>query len=186
MDASGRNDVSGAVHGATVQAHMISGDVHIHSPGDQERLIGLHEELGQVRRQLADSLAAERDLTREVGELRGAVVRLTWERDHLVNEAERRNAELERARTDRLAALHEAQVAQARVRALETGLRNNADAATPPAVVGMTWWVNAGSGATLIGILAQVAFLATRIAASWPSFRLVISSTRGDGRGGPV
>ncbi|MFC6088501.1 effector-associated domain 2-containing protein [Saccharothrix lopnurensis] len=149
VESNGRNDVSGTVLGATVQAHTISGDVHIHPAGDQERVVALYEELGQVRRQLVDSLAAERDLTRAVWALQvvlmraqDVVVRLTWERDHLVDEAERRNAELarareserrveqqlDRARADRLTALRVAHAATAKVRALEAELRGGAGA----------------------------------------------------------
>lgn len=154
MDESSRNDVSGTVNGPVVQAGAINGDVHIHSSDDQ-RLLRAHEEVGRVRRQLAESVAAERDLTRVVwvlqvvlAQARETVARLTRDRDHLLGEAERRHAELARAREararterqlrraeeEREQALRLVEVAREKARALEAQLRGQPPAQPSPAL----------------------------------------------------
>lgn len=146
MDVSRRNELSGTVHGTSLQAHTISGDVHVHSSADQERLIAVYEELSHVRQQLVESMRAERDITQVVWvlqmvlmRLQDMVMRLAWERDRHVDQAEQQRLELERARdsqsrterqlvraeSERTNALRLVQVARAKVLVLEAGLRRS-------------------------------------------------------------
>ncbi|MBP2336792.1 hypothetical protein JOF41_002970 [Saccharothrix coeruleofusca] len=153
MDESTRNEVSGTVDGVVVQAGVIHGGVHVHSPDDR-RLANAYEEVERVRRQLAESVAAERDITKVVwvlqvvlAQARATVAHLTGDRDHLRDEADRRRAELARARQaqarteqrlrraeqERENALRLVEVARRKARALQARTHRETPAHYPPA-----------------------------------------------------
>ncbi|TWP50915.1 EAL domain-containing protein [Lentzea tibetensis] len=142
MDENPRNEVSGTVHGPSVQAHLISGVVHVHAGG--EKLLAVHEELNRVRAQLVESMRAERDITQVVWvlqtvlmQLQATIARLTWERDghreelHRTRDSHARTEQrLVRAESEREQALRLVEIARARVLALESRLGSS-----PPAPV---------------------------------------------------
>ncbi|PSL53292.1 acetyltransferase (GNAT) family protein [Saccharothrix carnea] len=142
MDTSRRNDMSGTVHGTSIQANTINGDVHVHSDVGEKRLVGLFEELVEVRRQLTESMRAERGITQVVWVLQAVlinlqddIVRLTRERDEQLDQAERwrlalvdaraskrrTERQLSRAESERKRALRLVQLAQFKIRVLEAG-----------------------------------------------------------------
>ncbi|QQQ74540.1 hypothetical protein IOD16_25715 [Saccharothrix sp. 6-C] len=141
------NEVSGTVRGPVVQAGVITGGVHLHLPGDA----GRRAEVDRARRHVAegDHLASRFTgltafLHRRLLEAQEDTVRLTWERDHRLDDghrreeavgrardAERRTArQLDRAAAARLTALRLALAARDGLRQVDPGAD---DVAEPPA-----------------------------------------------------
>ncbi|MER6666025.1 hypothetical protein ABT256_15915 [Amycolatopsis japonica] len=138
MDPDVRNELAGTVHGNSMQAGVVNGDVHLHAQSGDGALIAVYAELNQVRQQLVESMRAERVITQVVWVLQNAllhlqqtVARLTWERDRTVEadlvrakQSEKKTrTQLIRAETEREKAIELLGAARRKLVMLETVVR---------------------------------------------------------------